>query len=170
MPSPTQAHRIVRARRTLADCEEALEAFSFDTFRNDVVLCLTLLRACGHVLQSEARECVYLAEANSALWPGRLGDEIFVHFIQALRNSIIKEYRAPVGWAIVRCIGQEPTYRYRILAGHYRGSNFRALVREGIEWWREYFNALEEEMVRRGHTLVDPPAPASYPPLDDDDD
>jgi hypothetical protein len=100
------------ARRVLADCEIAhqllrKESTESATWRPHWVLCLTLLRAVGHVLDNVDGE----ADANhraaiSAKWEEWKADveenRIFWDFIKAERNNLLKEYKFGVE--------AEPTY------------------------------------------------------------
>ena len=137
---------MTRARRSLADCELSLEKFLLkpigDEFRLTLVTCFALLRAVGHVAKHEAEE-VGISSKSDAIWNQVKNDDLFVHFISAFRNNVLKEYRSPVKWA---SITSQDNHRmeYLISEGFYDGRDVRDLIRDSIQWWSIFLDRLEK--------------------------
>jgi hypothetical protein len=123
---------IERARRPLQDCRFALQKFEcepvLEEFRMTLVLCLTLLRAVGHVLVSEAKEKPALKIAVDATWPSKKRDPIFSAFIEVFRNKVVKEYRASVKWASITPYDGPHRMEYKISDGAYEDQDVRDVL------------------------------------------
>jgi hypothetical protein len=158
------------ARKVLADCEIAhqllrKESMECATWRPHWVLCLTLLRAVGHVLDKVDGEAdVKHRAAISAKWEEWKADieenRIFWDFIDAERNNLLKEYKFGVE--------AEPTYLaleeggrllteegaplrmeedfFRLSHVGFENKEGRDVIDEAIKWWREQLDAIEAQL------------------------
>ncbi len=112
-----------------------------------LVLCLTLLRSVGHTLVSEGKDSPILRAAMDSTWPTKSESPIFKYFITKFRNDVVKEYRSPVKWVSHHTPDDNRTWTdYPITSGHYKDRDVRDVIQEAIDWWEEYFVALEASM------------------------
>src|SRR5204862_6403140 len=91
------------ARATLADCEVAHELQKKEkkesvTWRPHWVLCLTLLRAVGHVLENadgetDAKHRAAIKQRWEEWKANKDENSIFWNFIEVERNNLLKEYK-----------------------------------------------------------------------------
>lgn len=157
------------ARLVLLDCEAALEDLRAGPtglqWRTRWAAAVALLRSVGHVLRnvdSEASRPMGQAinEAFAELKAAAPEPRIFWGFIEEERNSILKEYRSsarqhvtvrPGTTGINLTTGEEfevapsrPTlYEHVMGEGAFAGRDPRDLVREAINWWREYLDSVD---------------------------
>ena len=159
----------VAAREVLEDCSQAVaglvDGLQGNEWRRQWILAIALLRAVGHVLDNvDGKRTPKYRIAITNWWKsiGRTKPDptIFWQFIEQERNLILKEYqmnagqgvsiRVPLAYFNVKT-GEEwttpplPTlYHYTINAGPYKGRDQRNVLKEGIEWWANQLNAIDE--------------------------
>ena len=165
----------VAAREVLADCRIALELLEQETnLRRWRVLwagSVALARAVGHVLDKVDGENADLRRAaRSAFdrWKSKDPEhEIFREFIEAERNSILKEYRfrhhpldeVPVAVEFTLCSPTTGELRrhaevfelgddiYRpMLDGFREGDDARDVLEEALQWWEHQLDRIDSEV------------------------
>jgi len=99
---PSDAWKVMRdARLAFGDFKKAVEAGDAARCRIYWILCVTLLRAVGHILEKkDAARSQWLATSVKShyqeLQRRRLGDLIYWEFIVEERNILLKEYSASI--------------------------------------------------------------------------
>ena len=151
------------ARRVLCDCQLAARELAPlddpDAWRRRWITALVLLRAVGHVLHKVDGETSHEYRAAIDAWwktlqSAKQETPIFWSFIEAERNSILKEYRS-TGVQVVRTTvrfhlasGQRDdpptTYVASIEGGPYDGRSQGEVVLEAITWWREQLRSIDQ--------------------------
>ena len=147
------------ARRVLWDCRLAWELLEsearFDIWRVHWVAAVTLARAVGHVLQKVDGKDETVAKATRALFAewksGAPEHAIFREFIEAERNTVLKEYRSTVDQSEtihVSVRGElfdlgESLYR-PITSGPWSGEDSRDVLLEAIEWWSAQLDRIDQ--------------------------
>lgn len=160
----------MRVAKLIEDLELSLQLLRKYEVENDVALvrlqwltCLTLLRATGHVHNSEIAKSKQKQIADK-LFEEKKNDEIFVNFIKKERDLLLKEYEYYV--SNEESIRLDPIYLMTENGSHLTTedgkriileqqetviSNFRknygykkdqppsVLINEAIEWWKDYF-------------------------------
>jgi hypothetical protein len=138
-----------RARRVLNDTKAALNKFNNNPidieFRHLVVLCSVLIRAVGHALKTENETSNESASNSTSYFKKNIEQEIlFKSFIHPIRNSVIKEYSASLGWASITTLDNNHRMEYLFKDGINEGKDFRDLMNESIVFWEYHLNKLEE--------------------------
>lgn len=141
--------KTAKARRVLSDAKSALEKFNENPididFRHLVVLCAVLIRAVGHVLDSENKDDAVARKKSVDYYKQHIErSELFKSFIKSTRNSAIKEYTTYVNWASITAIDKSHRMEYLFKGGENEGRDFRELMRESIEFWENHLTALEQ--------------------------
>ncbi|WP_408594932.1 hypothetical protein [Limnohabitans sp.] len=141
--------KTVKARRVLSDATEALEKFNdkpIDVdFRHLVVLCTVLIRAVGHVLESENENDSVAAKKSNDYYKKYIAhDNLFKGFIKSTRDSAIKEYTTYVGWASVTTIDKDHRMEYLFKGGENEGKDFRDLMKKSVDFWNIHLTRIEE--------------------------
>ncbi|MGZ8215161.1 MAG: hypothetical protein ACXWTP_11740 [Methylosarcina sp.] len=159
------------ARLVLEDCEEAATEIDSgvqgSAWRRRWITSVVLLRAVGHVLDKvDSSQSVAHKLAIDAAWKSlqqsRPKPAIFWGFIEDERNSILKEYKLSAGQGVtvrpggvsVNLVtgeqhaseGLPPIYHYVINDGPFKGRDQRHVLREAIEWWRSYLDAIDSKI------------------------
>ena len=153
------------ARVVLEDCRQLLEEFRDDGLylkhRFRWVAALALLRAVGHVLDKvdgssspAAREVI--SRAWEALNTTKPEPHIFWRFIDQGRNMVLKEYRLGIQTIVSANVQiyRDPqqaeehpatpaTISYLVTFGDYKGRPQKQVIREAIEWWEGYLDAID---------------------------
>jgi len=162
------------ARLVLADCEEAAAdlvcGVQGSSWRRRWITSVALLRVVGHVLDKvdSSRSTVHklaIDEAWRSLQRSKPEPAIFWGFIINERNNVLKEYKLSAGQGVtVRPGGVSvdlvtgaqhaseglPTiYHYVINDGLFKGRDQRHVLREAIEWWRAYLDAIDSNILVR---------------------
>jgi hypothetical protein len=149
-----------RARAALADCETALQDFNASAgtvfWRTRWLGLITLLRAVGHVLRKTdggEHATTEMRQRIDAAWkklhnPSTKQDfPIFHEFIEAERNSLIKQYEFGASvyltGRMLGMLGQRTVPRFEMLDGRYKGRDPRELCTEAIEFWRGYLDGID---------------------------
>jgi len=109
--------KTAKARRVLSDAKSALEKFNENPididFRHLVVLCAVLIRAVGHVLDSENKDDAVARKKSVDYYKQHIEhSELFKSFIKSTRNSAIKEYTTYVNWASITAIDKSHRMEY----------------------------------------------------------
>jgi hypothetical protein len=150
------------ALHVLDDCRYALAALEAGKMGADFRLYLaaifTLLRSVGHVLDKVDGKNPVLKPIIKEKWQNlkdsKPNPKIFWKFIEAERNSILKEYEIHFGQnitifpeSIAGSSGVSPKQRvdlythlidYKINDGEFEGDELLELLRKSILWWEEY--------------------------------
>jgi hypothetical protein len=159
------------ARIVLADCEEALaeiaDGVQGGAWRRRWITTVVLLRVVGHVLDKvdSMRSAAHkraIADGWTSLQRSKPEPAIFWGFIDEERNSILKEYRLSAGQGVTvrpggvsvnlrtgeqhASEGLPPIYHYVINDGQFKGRDQRDVLREAIEWWRSYLDAIDRQV------------------------
>lgn len=162
------------ARLVLADCKQAASEIDSgvqgSAWRLRWVTSVVLLRAVGHVLDKvdssrSANHKFAIDAAWKALQQSKPQPEIFWQFIEDERNSILKEYRLSAGQGVTvrpgivtfnlktgeqhASEGLSPIYHYVINDGAFKGRDQRHVLREAIEWWQGYLDAIDSNVAAR---------------------
>lgn len=137
-----------KARRVLDDARTALEKFNqapIDVeFRHLVVLCCTLIRAVGHVVETENEDNKINHDKLNSYYKDKIKDsEIFKNFIKSTRDTVLKEYTAYIGWASITTLNKDHRMEYLVKEGEYKDKDFRDLMRESIEFWDNHLSKIE---------------------------
>jgi len=149
-----------KARIVLEDCQGALADFrdglQGSEWRRHWVLCVTLLRAVGHVLdkvdgQSDPQFRKIIDDEYGKLKNSRPDPSIFWEFIHLERNSLLKLYETSAGQGVTIKLGTpggseppETDYHYVINAGPFKGRDQREVLQEAINWWDNYLNNIDK--------------------------
>lgn len=159
---------ISAARGVLDDCRlarlELLDGVQGHIWRRRWIVNVVLLRAVGHVLDNidgthSLRQRQVIDEWWKDLKLRQPKPEIFWHFIDKERNSILKEYQTNAGQStFVLLPGLEASmsavtgrvdspkstvYRYHMNGGYFHGRDHRELIDEAIEWWAGELDKIE---------------------------
>jgi len=138
-----------RSKLVISDLELAIKQFEKepidDEFRLTLVLCVSLLRSVGNVLVNECLVDANLTLLNKRLFAKRKEDVLFKEFIKGFRDTLLKEYKAPVGWASIEVyINKEKRVEYLLKTGTFEGEDIRTLLQQGTDWWKKYILELEQ--------------------------
>lgn len=175
MLAKTQAPRMV-----LEDCKaaaaELTDGISGSAWRWRWVAVTALLRAVGHVCQTEGRTASpELAAAIDAWWRRILASkprpEIFWAFIYAARNDALKGYVLHAGqgvtiypmpfslksiWATeddssssIAPVRPPTEYSYPMTRGPFVSRDQREVIGEAIAWWQEQLDAIDADAAAR---------------------
>ncbi len=114
-------------------------------FRHLVVLCSTLIRTVGHVVKIENSD----DNGNNILQDDYFRSHIasqslFTDFIKHIRDSLVKEYTADIGWASITGLDGRHRMEYLLKSGAYNGRDFRDLMNEAISFWDYHLNQIEK--------------------------
>jgi hypothetical protein len=142
-----------KTRRAIEDCRLALNWFdrkpTGEDFRLTLFLCLTLLRAIGHIIQAEVKDDSNLNELSKKQFQLFKEEDLYKEFIVSFRNKVVKEYRSSVAWAsITEQESKAHRMEYLITEGLYKDSDVRDMIEESIKWWESYVDKLEQEYQR----------------------
>jgi hypothetical protein len=149
-----------RAKIVLDDCRGALDDFKEglqgEQWRRHFVLCVTLLRAVGNVLEkidtqhSEALKNIIKLKHED--WKKvNSGSEIYWEFIKKDRDLILKEYQINAGQSVTIKIGEgKSEYSYPYYGKAFQGKDQRELIKMAIEWWEECFKSIEDQYLKIG--------------------
>jgi len=155
----------LKSRIVLGDCKDALSDFVYglqgSAWRRHWLMCLTLLRAVGHILDKvDGERNVILRKIIDGeyhhLKQSKPEPAIYWKFICNERNSMIKTYQTHAGQAItVNLNGPSSSYRYVFNDGPYAGRDQRDVLQEAISWWDAYLHTIEGKcylMSEQGNT------------------
>ena len=141
---------LIKSRRAIEYCKVALSWFQrepiAEDFRLILVLCLTMLRAVGHIIKSECESDEQLNLIQKQMWKNKQCDLLYLNFIRKFRDNVIKEFRAPVSWASITIYEtKEHRMEYVISDYEYKGRDVREMIQESIDWWMCYVEKVEAE-------------------------
>ena len=142
--------KLIKSRIAIDDCKVALSWFErepiAEEFRLILVLCLTMLRTVGYIIERECKSDEKLNIIQQHIWMRAKHDLIFLYFIKKFRDNVIKEFRAPVNWASITLYeSKEHRMEYLISDYEYKGRDVRSIIEESIEWWIFYISKVEAE-------------------------
>lgn len=142
-----------KTRRAIEDCRRALSWFdrepTGEDFRLTLFLCLTLLRAIGHIIQAEVKDDSNLNELSKRQFQLFKEEDLYKEFIVSFRNKVVKEYRSSVAWAsITEQESKVHRMEYLITEGLYKDCDVRELIDKSINKWQDYVDKLEQEYQR----------------------
>lgn len=137
-----------RAKLVINDLELAITQFEKkpldEDFRLTLVLCISLLRCVGNVIENESKINENLRVLNESLFASKKEDRLFKEFIKGFRDTLLKEYKASVGWASIEVYeSKDKRVEYLIKDGFYVDRDVRDLLAEGAKWWKSYIEELE---------------------------
>lgn len=138
-----------KARRVLSDAKAALDKFNelpIDVdFRHLIVLCCTLIRAVGHVVESENKSNNINHKKLDLYYRCNIKNiEIFKCFIKIARDTVLKEYTAYIGWTSITTLDKNHRMEYLIKEGTYKDNDFRDLMKKSIEFWDHHLSLIEK--------------------------
>jgi hypothetical protein len=144
-----------RARRVLSDAKEALLKFNTEPtdvdFRHLVVLCTVLIRAVGHVLESENQYNKSAKELCATYYKNNIAvDELFITFIKSTRDSAIKEYTTYVTWESITTLDKKHRMQYLFKNGQNDGEDFIRLMQSSVEFWERHLGVIEMMSLAEG--------------------
>lgn len=160
--------KAVAARRVLSDCRLAHQMLEderdVDRWRVVWVGAVALLRAVGHVLDKVDGSDPKMRAASRAAfarWRSAGNDQIFSEFIDAERNTILKEYgfrtdlQAEVPVEVASVAGTElfslDQNLFRpMVDGYAAGEDARDVYLEAIKWWQVQLDEIERAASNRG--------------------
>ena len=142
------------AREVLEDCRGAVDEIGDGiqgrAWRRRWVAAVVLLRTVGYVLgKIDVNIGPRYKVAIDAAWKQLNGSKprpvIFWEFIEAERNNIIHEYEVGAGQGATVHLGQNKPIEnhYLVNTGPFTGRDQRDVLREAIEWWESYLNAID---------------------------
>ena len=140
---------LVKTKTAIDDCKIALKYFDKEPaeseFRLTLILCLTLVRAIGNIIESEVKSNETMHKKNKEMFNEIKNNSLFLNFICNFRNLVLKEYCSSVSWAsITACDTKEHRMEYLIKNGEFAGNDIRDLIKESIEFWEKYVEELEK--------------------------
>lgn len=163
-----------KARDVLEDCKvvvaELRDGIAGREWRIRWVTSVALLRAIGHVLRNvDAHTNQLLKSVIEDSWKRLSATKpepaIFWEFIEDERNNILKEYRLSAGLGITvrpgTCHinlqtgeqrgdpGRPTLFDYAMRSGPFAGRDQREVLKQAIEWWESYLEAVDLEYVAR---------------------
>jgi hypothetical protein len=144
--------KTIKARRVLNDAVLALKKFedhpSDVDFRHLVVLCSTLIRTVGHVLKDENSDKNCDDTLQVEYFRTHISNQpLFTDFIKNMRDSLVKEYSADIGWASITGLDGRHRMEYILKSGTYEGRDFRDLMNEAISFWDYHLFQMEKNNV-----------------------
>ncbi|PKG42572.1 hypothetical protein [Psychroflexus sp. MES1-P1E] len=165
----------MRVDKLIEDLELSLELLRKCEVENDIAMvrlqwltCLTLLRAAGHVHNSEVQNTNKKQIANK-LFNDKRNDKVYSEFIKKERDLLLKEYEYYV--SNEHSIRFDPIYLVtedgfnlltedgnklileqdeKVLSNFKKNDGYKKdlppseLVREAIDWWKAYFKEFNE--------------------------
>ncbi len=149
------------ARVVLEDCRGALADFASDLqggrWRRHWILCVTLLRAVGHILDKvdtkTDQDLKRIINNEWTLLKKEKRPHIFHDFIDEERNTVLKQYEMRAGQGViiyVKAVSPEPDptppyieTTHTITDGPYKGKNQRELIQEAIDFWQQYLGRID---------------------------
>ena len=136
---------VTKSRRVLNDAYEAYRYFKKKPvdleFRHVVVLNLTLLRAVGHVLNSENKGNDKI-KSDDYYHSVIKNDPLFKDFIEKFRNNLIKQYSGKISWSSITTLNGKNRMEYIIHEGKYKGSDIRKLIQKSLSFWKRHLDIL----------------------------
>ena len=151
-----------KARIVLEDCKGALSDFKDGLqgaeWRRHWILCVTLLRAVGHVLDKVDKKTnpklkIIIDQEYEKLKKSKPDPPIYWKFIDSERNSLLKLYETSAGQGVTIKLGEpgtleppETEYYYVINFGRFKGRDQRDVIQEAISWWEEYLNNIDRKL------------------------
>ena len=148
-------------KSALQDVELCLEWLDEESdefrFRMALIAAVTLIRAVGHVLSkvdgSQHPELGEIITRRFHEWKrDRIRARVFWEFIEAERNSILKEYNLRFDFApIVTTAEADHAWRIGsnlycpVAEGAYAGEDVRDVLREAVAWWKSELAIIEKE-------------------------
>jgi len=138
-----------RARRVLMDAIAALDKFNqlpVDVdFRHLVVLCCTLIRSVGHVVEAENAKELSDQQKVSSYYNSNIKDVLlFKNFIKGTRDNVLKEYAAYIGWSSITDLNNNHHMEYLVKEGEYKDEDFRNLMSKAIEFWEHHLAKIDK--------------------------
>ncbi len=153
-------------KSVLQDVEQCLEWLDEESdefrFRMVLIAAVALIRTVGHVLQkvdgSRDPILMEIIMRRFRAWKqDRTKAKVFWEFIEAERNSILKEYDLRFDFApIVTTAEADHAWRIGsnlycpVAEGSYLGEDVRDVLREAVAWWKNELAGIEEETPIQG--------------------
>ena len=147
------------ARQVLEDCRGALVDFKDGlqggSWRRHYILCITLLRIVGHVLDNVDKLKdpvlkIIIDDEYRKLKNSKKRHQIYWEFIDEERNDLLKEYKTSAGQGVTIKIGQKPAveYHYVFNDGPFKERDQREVIQEAIVWWKSYLDNIDKRYER----------------------
>ena len=138
---------IAKAKRALSDADSAYSKFQDNPidvdFRHLIVLCLTLLRVVGHVVDKE--NSGESKKKVNAYYKAHIKNvDLFRFFIEEYRNNLLKTYTSKISWQSMTTLDNEHRMDYLLEAGHYAGRDIRDLIKESIAFWDDHLDKIAQ--------------------------
>jgi hypothetical protein len=150
------------ARSVLQDVEQCLEWFDDETdefrFRMALIAAVALVRTVGHVLKKvdgqQDPALMAIVDQRFSEWKrDRPSAKVFWEFIDAERNSILKEYDLRFDFSpMVTTAEADHAWRLGsniycpISEGAYAGEDVRDVLREAVCWWKSELVEIERRL------------------------
>jgi len=149
------------ARTVLEDCRGALEDFNRDLqgekWRRHWILCVTLLRAVGSVLEKvDGKADPKLKAIIDHAWKSikkEKSPHIFLDFIEEDRNLAVKVYQMRAGQGVIidlKALGGEPdpsppkvTTIHIMTDSPYKCKYQHDMIQSAIDWWQDYLDKID---------------------------